>query len=177
MAVAPASDFQACSLVSPLVRLVAAFFFDFPFFSSASMAGLRTPRMRLDFPDPEMPAITVSRPIGRRTSMFFRLLARAPRTWTVSWLSETEPWEARHTFGPSNRKPGGHEPSHMSRTTTPPLVVVGGWRVRGGDRTPGHLEPRGTCQCAVLVGGPHVPSFQVGRPSGSPLSVSKFRWK
>ena len=44
------------------------------------MARCRMSFTRVDFPEPDTPVTTVSNPTGNGTSMFFRLLARAPRT-------------------------------------------------------------------------------------------------
>src|SRR6056300_1400975 len=60
---------------------VRVFFFFAGFFSFESTAGLSTPRMKLDFPDPEIPAMTVRRPMGILTSIFCRLFAVAPFTF------------------------------------------------------------------------------------------------
>src|SRR6476660_9859131 len=45
----------------------------------ALTAGSNTSCISVDLPEPEIPVITDSLPIGKRTSMFFKLLARAPR--------------------------------------------------------------------------------------------------
>jgi hypothetical protein len=46
--------------------------------SASFTAGKRTERISVDFPDPEIPVMTESRPTGNRTSTFFKLFARAP---------------------------------------------------------------------------------------------------
>ena len=52
----------------------------------------RLDRISVDLPEPEMPVITESRPIGKRTSTFFKLFARAPR---ISIQCSTSPNERR----------------------------------------------------------------------------------
>src|ERR1700740_2818576 len=47
-------------------------------FKDSCTAGKRTERNNVLFPEPETPVITVNRPIGNRTSIAFRLFARAP---------------------------------------------------------------------------------------------------
>ena len=58
----------------------------------ACTAGSRTERISVDFPEPEMPVMTESRPTGKRTSTFFRLFACAPR---ISIHCSTSPNERR----------------------------------------------------------------------------------
>src|SRR6478736_7472637 len=45
----------------------------------ALTAGSKTSCISVDLPEPEIPVITDSLPTGKRTSMFFKLLALAPR--------------------------------------------------------------------------------------------------
>ena len=53
-------------------------FRDFFSVMASRTAGQRTSCIRVDFPEPEIPVITVRRPNGIRTSIFLRLFARAP---------------------------------------------------------------------------------------------------
>lgn len=66
-----------CASVSPFVPSVV-----FPCArlrdSSACTAGFSTPRMSVLFPLPLMPVITLSLPMGKRTSTFFKLFVFAP---------------------------------------------------------------------------------------------------
>ncbi len=62
------------------------------FFKPSFTAGNKTDRIKVDFPDPEIPVMTESRPTGKRTSTFFKLFARAPR---ISIHSSTSPNERR----------------------------------------------------------------------------------
>jgi hypothetical protein len=48
-------------------------------FSWSRTAGQITSCINVDLPLPEIPVITESLPTGKRTSMFFKLFARAPR--------------------------------------------------------------------------------------------------
>ena len=51
----------------------------------------------VDLPEPETPVTTTNKPSGNATSMFFRLLARAPMTLMAL------PFGERRTFGTGMR--------------------------------------------------------------------------
>ena len=122
-----------------------------------------------DLPEPLRPVITTSLSRGMVTSIFFRLLARAPLTMILSCMGDGSPFisfkcramAASNSFSEGREVPGGLHPpfsfvlskrkravhgpkeNTLGRTGVPPVREYGGRANRtGGDRRPDSHDHR-----------------------------------